>query len=156
VSSLSARAIIYYHDRSIHVTSEAIQVDNRVYPLDELTRVWHRREKRPWRELAGRGFWGLTYLFPFLGAALGLTVAIVLDLPFGARATIVVAAILVGLSAGPLLDPIMGKLDNSFDRGLHLHEIWVEHRGMEIRLLETRDASRFGRIYRAVQRAADA
>jgi hypothetical protein len=146
--------ITYYNDRLVQVTSAAIQVADQVYPLDELTRVWHRREKRSWRELAGRGFWGVTYLFPFVGAGLGLTVAIVLDLPFGARATIVVAAILVGLSAGPLLDPIMGKLDNSFDRGLYLHEIWVEHRGVEILLLQTRDAARFGRIYRAVQRAA--
>ena len=68
----------------------------------------------------------------------------------------IVAAILVGLSAGPLLDPILGKLDDSFDRGLHVHEIWVEWQGREILLLQTRDASRFGRIYRAVQRAAGA
>jgi hypothetical protein len=148
--------ITYYHDRSVQVTSSAIQVDDQVYPFDELSRVWHRREKKPWRELAGRGFWGVTYLFPFLGAAIGITVAFVLDLPLGARATIVVAAILVGLSAGPLLDPILGRLDSSFDRGLYIHEIWVERLGVEILVLQTRDASRFGRIYRAVQRAAGA
>ena len=146
--------ITYYHDRSVQVTSNAIQVDDQVYRFDELSRIWHRREKKPWRELAGRGFWGMTYLFPFVGAAVGLTVAFVLDIPFGARATIVVAAILVGLSAAPLLDPILDKLDSSFDRGLYVHEIWVERLGMEIMVLQTRDASRFGRIYRAVQRAA--
>jgi hypothetical protein len=138
------------------VTSEAIQVEDQAYRFDELTRVWHRREKKPWRELAGRGFWGVSFLFPFVGAAIGFAVAIVLDLSFGARATIVVAAILVGLSTGPLLDPILGRLDSSFDRGLHLHEIWVERYGVEILVLQTRDASRFGRIYRAVQRAAGA
>src|SRR5690554_5698138 len=106
--------ITYYHDRSVQVTSNAIQVDDQVYRFDELSRIWHRREKKPWRELAGRGFWGMTYLFPFVGAAVGLTVAFVLDIPFGARATIVVAAILVGLSAAPLLDPILDKLDSSF------------------------------------------
>jgi hypothetical protein len=148
--------ITYYHDRSVQVTSDAIEVDDQVYPLDELSRVWHRREKKPWRELAGRGFWGVTYLFPFAGAAIGLTVAFVLDLPVGARATIVVAAILVGLSAGPLLDPILGRLESSFDRGLYIHEIWVERFGVEILVLQTPDASRFGKIYRAVQRAAGA
>jgi uncharacterized protein DUF6232 len=152
----SAGTITYYHDRAVQVTSEAILVDDQVYLFEQLSRVWHRREKKPWRELAGRGFWGVTYLFPFLGAVIGFTVAIVLDLPLGARATIVVAAIVVGLSAGPLLDPILGKLDSSFDRGLHIHEIWVERYGVEILVLQTRDASRFGRIYRAVQRAAGA
>jgi Family of unknown function (DUF6232) len=148
--------ITYYDDRSVQVTSSAIQVDDQVYRFDDLSRVWHRREKKPWRELAGRGFWGVTYLFPFAGAAVGLVVAFVLDIPFGARATIVVAAILVGLSAAPLLDPILDKLDSSFDRGLYVHEIWVERFGVEILVLQTRDGSRFGRIYRAVQRATGA
>jgi Family of unknown function (DUF6232) len=132
--------ITYYDDRSVQVTSSAIQVDDQVYRFDDLSRVWHRREKKPWRELAGRGFWGVTYLFPFAGAAVG----------------IVVAAILVGLSAAPLLDPILDKLDSSFDRGLYVHEIWVERFGVEILVLQTRDGSRFGRIYRAVQRATGA
>lgn len=144
----------YYQDRSVQVTSAAIQVDGEVYPLAELTRVWYRRERRPWRELAGRGFWGLTYLLPLAAAVLGITIAFALDLSLGARVVIVVASILVGLSAGPLLDPILGKLDDSFDRGLHRYEIWVERYGVEVRVLQLRDAARFGRIYRAVQRAA--
>jgi hypothetical protein len=148
--------IIYYHDRTVQVTSTAIRVDGKAYPLDELTRVWYKRHQRSWRELAGRGFWGMTYLLPFVGAAAGLTIAFTLDLSLAARVIVIVAAILVGLSAGPLLDPILGKLDDSFDRGLHVHEIWVEWQGREILLLQTRDASRFGRIYRAVQRAAGA
>lgn len=147
--------ITYYRDRSVQVTSYALLVEDQIYPFDQLSRVWHRRDKRPWRELAGRGFWGVTYLFPFVGAAIGLTVAIVLDISLGARVTVVVGAILVGLSAGPLLDPILGKLDSSFDRGLYLHEIWVERDGRETRVLQVRNASRFGRIYRAIQRAAE-
>jgi hypothetical protein len=147
--------IVYYHDRSVQVTSAGIRVDDRVYPFDELSRVWHRRDKRSWRAVAGRGFWSVTYLLPFVAAVAGLVVAIVLDLPFGARVTIAVAALLVGLAAaGPLLDLILGKLDSSYDRGVYVHEIWVEHHGVEVRVLQTRDASRFGRIYRAVQRAA--
>lgn len=145
--------IVYYRDRSIEVTSAAIQVNGEVYPFDELTRVWHRRDKRSWKAVAGRGIWGATYLVPFVLAVIGLVTAVVLDVSFGARVTIVVGAILVGLSAGPLIDPILGRLDDSFDRGVHLYEIWVEHDGRQLRVLETWDASRFGRIYRAVQRA---
>jgi len=144
---------VYYHDRSVQVTSEAIEVDGEVYRFDELSRIWHRRDQRSWKALAGRGMWGLTYFSPILAAIFGLVVAFTVDLSFGTRVMIVVASILVGLSAGPLIDPILGKLDDSFDRGVHVYEIWVERDGEEIRLLQTRDASRFGRIYRAVQRA---
>lgn len=147
--------IIYYHDRSVQVTSEAIQIDDQQYPFDELERVWYVRDKPSWWELAGRGVWGLTYLLPFVGLIAGLLIAFWIDASLGAKATIVVASLLIGLSAGPLIDPILGKLDDSFDRGVHRHEIWVERLGMELRVFETRDASRFGRIYRAVQRAAE-
>jgi hypothetical protein len=146
---------VYYHDRSVQVTSAAIEVEGQVYPFDDLARVWHRRDRRSWKAVAGRGMWGLTLLLPVATAIIGFAVAFAFDLSFGARAIIVVAAILIGLSAGPLLDPILGKLDSSFDRGVHLYEIWVERDGAEIRLLQTRDASRFGRIYRAVQRAVE-
>lgn len=148
--------IVYYHDRSVQVTSAAIQVEGERYPFHELSRVWHKRDQRSWKAVAGRGMWGLTYLLPFAAAVFGFVVAFVLDLSFGARVVIIVAAILAGLSAGPLLDPIMSRFDDSFDRGVYLYEIWVEHNGVEVRLLQTRDASRFGRIYRAVQRAAGA
>lgn len=148
--------IVYYQDSSVQVTSTAIQVGEHVYPFDQLGQVWYRRDQRSWRELVGRGMWSLTYLLPVAVGITGIAVAFMLDLSFGARATVVVASILVGLLAGPLIDPILGKLDDSFDRGLYRHEIWVELHGLQVRVLETRDAARFGRIYRAVQRAAEA
>jgi hypothetical protein len=146
--------MIYYSDRSVRVTSTGIQVDGELHRFDQLTRIWHRRDQRSWRAVAGRGFWSLTSIAPLIAAVIGVVVAIQLDVGAGVRAVVVVAAILVGLAAGPLMDPVMGKLDDSFDRGVHLHEIWVERDGAEVLLLQTRDASRFGRIYRAVQRAA--
>jgi len=146
--------MIYYSDRSVKVSSTGIQVDGELYRFEELNRIWHRRDQRSWRAVAGRGFWSLTSISPLVAAVIGVVVAVQLDVSAGVRAVVVVAAILVGLAAGPLLDPILGKLDDSFDRGVYLHEIWVERDGEEVRLLQTRDASRFGRIYRAVQRAA--
>lgn len=154
-SALPDNMIIYYQDSSVQVTSQAIQVDGAVYPLHQLTRVWHEQDQRSWRELAGRGVWSMTYLLPFAGALIGFIAAFTLDISAGARVTVVVAAVLVGLSAGPLIDPILGKMDESFDRGLYRHRIWVELNGLEVQVLETRDAARFGRIYRALQRAAE-
>lgn len=148
--------IVYYHDRSVQVTSEAIQVDGEVYRFEQLSRVWHRRDQRSWKAVAGRGVWGLTTLAPIAAAVFGLVVAFTVDLSLGARVVIIVAAILVGLSTGPVIDLIASRFDDSFDRGVYLYEIWVERNGVEIRVLQTRDASRFGRIYRAVQRAAGA
>jgi hypothetical protein len=146
---------VYYRDQSVEVTSTGIRVDDRLFRFEELARVWHRRDHRSWSAVAGRGAWGMTLIAPVVAAALGLAVALQLDVTIGTRAAIVVAALLVGLGAALLLDPILGKLDESFDRGVHLHEIWAEHNGLEIRLLQTRDASRFGRIYRALQRAVN-
>lgn len=152
------RLIVYYQDRSVQVTSAAIEIEGRVYPLDQLGRVWYQRDRPSWRELASRGLWSLTYLVPTVIGLGGLVLAFVLDLSLGARITVIVASllVLVGLSVGPLIDPVLGKLDESFDRGLHRHEIWAEHNGLRVRLLETQDAARFGKIYRALQRAADA
>ncbi|MFD0788039.1 DUF6232 family protein, partial [Micromonospora azadirachtae] len=48
----------YYDDRSVQVTSTAIRVDDRIYPLAEISMVWHRRGSRSWRVLAGRGALG--------------------------------------------------------------------------------------------------
>lgn len=147
--------MIYYRDRSVRVTATELKVGPEVYPFAELSRIWHRRDQRSWRVVAGRGAWSLTFVSPLVAAVLGVVVAVQLDVSAGVRAAIVVAAILVGLAVGPLMDPVLGKLDDSFDRGIYLHEIWVERDGVETRVLQTRDASRFGRIYRAIQRAAE-
>src|SRR5690606_41847167 len=119
----------------LQVTSEAIEVVGEVYRFDERSRIWHRRDQRSWKALAGRGMWGLSYFSPILAAIFGLVVAFTVDLSLGTRVMIVVASILVGLSAGPLIDRILGKLDDPFVRGVHGYEIWVERDGVEIRLL---------------------
>ncbi|QSB15965.1 hypothetical protein JQS43_06440 [Natronosporangium hydrolyticum] len=149
--------IVYYQDPAVQVTSTAIEVDGRRYRLDQVRRVWFERDQRSWREIVGRGGWSLTYVLPLIGALLGFVAAFTLDVSFGTRITIAAASVLLGvLGIGPLWDPVLSKLDDSFDRGLYRHELWVEHNGVAVRLLETRDAARFGRIYRAVQRAAGA
>jgi Family of unknown function (DUF6232) len=46
-------------------------------------------------------------------------------------------------------------VDRSYDRGSRRLEIWGRVRGEDVLLLRTDNAQRFGRIYRALQRALD-
>lgn len=147
--------VIYYRDPSVQVTSYGIEIDGVLTPFDELTRVWHRRHSVSARAVATRGVLGLTLLAPILVSIAAIAITLRLDLSLATRVVIVVAAVLIGLGTALLLDPILDRMDASFDRGVHQHEIWAERGGVEICLLRTRDAARFGRIYRALQRAID-
>ncbi|HEY3010331.1 MAG TPA: DUF6232 family protein [Micromonosporaceae bacterium] len=145
----------YYRDATVLVTSDAVQVDGRRYPLVELTRVWHRRGARSWRRVAGRGALGLALLVPLATAAIGLVVALLIDASLGARILLVLGACLVGLLAGPLADVLLERVDRSYARGAQTLEIWATRRGAPVLLVRTDDALRFGQIYRALQRASE-
>ncbi|MET7750259.1 DUF6232 family protein [Micromonospora sp. NPDC005367] len=145
----------YYDDRSVQVTSTAIRVDDRVYPLAEISMVWHRRGSRSWRVLAGRGALGAAMAGPLAAAVLGVGLALWLDRSPTVTIAIVGASVLVGLAVGPVADFLFEYLDRSYARGSRQRELWVRWQGRHIRLLHTGDALRFGQIYRAVQRAVE-
>jgi Family of unknown function (DUF6232) len=151
----AASMVTFYDDRSVQITSDQFRVRGRAYPLRSLARVWHRRGRRSWRATAGRGALGMALLVPLGTAVLGLVVA----LQIHASATVTVALIggacLLGLAVGPLADLLLDRLDRSYDRGSHVREIWAEIQGRQVLLLRTADAQRFGRIYRALQRAIE-
>ena len=147
--------ITYYEDRSVQVTSAAVRVDGRSYPLAELGLVWHRRGVRSWRVLAGRGAIGVALAGPLVAAALGVGIALRLHLSPVVTVAVVGASVLVGLGVGPLADVLFEHLDRSYARGSRELEMWARWRGRPVRLLRTGDALRFGQIYRAVQRAME-
>ncbi len=147
--------ITYYRDRDVKVTSEAVQAGGRAYRLSELTRVWHRRGERSWSAVAGRGALGAAMLGPLVAAAVGIVVALRLDASTTTTVALVGAACLVGLAAGPIADFLLEHLDRSYSRGSRRLEIWADVRGTPVLLLQTRDALRFGQIYRALQRALE-
>ncbi|MFI7609188.1 DUF6232 family protein [Micromonospora sp. NPDC049366] len=147
--------ITYYDDRSVQVTSTAVRVDGRTFPLAEISMVWHRRGSRSWRVLAGRGAIGAAMAGPLVAAALGLALAIRLGRSPTVTIAIVGASVLVGLAVGPVADFLFEHLDRSYARGSRQLELWARWRGQPVRLLSTRDALRFGQIYRAVQRAVE-
>ncbi|MFI5847881.1 DUF6232 family protein [Micromonospora chalcea] len=147
--------ITYYDDRSVQVTSTAVRVDGRSYPLAELTTVWHRRGERSWRVLAGRGAIGAALAGPLVTAVLGIGLAVWLQRSAVVTIAIVGVSVLIGLAVGPVADFLFEFLDRSYARGSREMEMWADWRGRPVRLLHTRDAMRFGQIYRAVQRAME-
>ncbi|WP_046564512.1 DUF6232 family protein [Micromonospora sp. HK10] len=145
----------YYDDRAVQVTSTALRVDGRTYPLAELGMVWHRRGSRSWRVLAGRGAVGAALAGPLVAAVLGIGLAVWLHRSAVVTIAIVGASVLIGLGVGPLADVLFERLDRSYARGSRELEMWARWRGQPVRLLQTRDALRFGKIYRAMQRAME-
>ncbi|GGL87708.1 MULTISPECIES: DUF6232 family protein [Micromonospora] len=145
----------YYDDRGVRVTTTAIRVHERTFPLAEISAVWHRQGSRSWRVLAGRGALGAALAAPLVAALLGIALALWLDRSPTVTVAIVGAATLVGLGVGPLADFLFEYLDRSYARGSRERELWVRWRGTPVRLLTTPDALRFGQIYRAVQRAVE-
>lgn len=147
--------ITYYDDRFVRVTSAAMRVGGRSYPLTELTGVWHRRGARSWRVMAGRSALAAALIGPVVAAALGIVVALSIHASTTTTVTLVGVSCLVGLAAGPLADLLLDRLDRSYDRGAHDLQLWAEVRGTPVLVLQTRDALKFGQIYRALQRAME-
>ncbi|MEU7821176.1 DUF6232 family protein [Catellatospora sp. NPDC049133] len=154
--------IVYYRDPAVEVTSTAIHIHDRVFRLEDLEYVWHREitaDPRSMRRLAGRGALNAGVVVGAVLALLGLIylIAATVGDPGAAGRVLVPLAIvvlLVGL-AGPMLEWILHRLDHSYDQGISMHEIWAVWRGRELLLLRVADESRFGRIYRSIQRALE-
>lgn len=149
----------YYSDESVRVTSAAFEVDARSYPLRELAQVWHRRGARGTgqlrRTLLTRGALGLLPLLPLALGAVVATAALSVSLSSVNRVALLVAAGLVAMVSWPLLDIALSGVDRTYDRGTRVHEIWARWHGHDVLLLRTGNALRFGRVYRALQRALD-
>lgn len=161
--------ITYYRDETVAVTSTYIQVEDRRFRLSELRYVWHRQERPDWqvrRRTAGRGilnllmilsaFAGFVALVGLIASAYGESrVAAALGrLPFPRDTLLLVAVLLLVLGLVPLLwEWALHRVDDSYDRGNAIYEVWAETQGTQILLLRIDDAARFGKIYRALQRA---
>lgn len=153
----------YYQDSSVRVTSEWIEVGRRRFRIAELTYVWHQRGRpnaRTAYQLATR--YGLVALLtvPVVVAAILLANLLVSD--YGLIVVVGMAAVLatVGMTLlvvvlSPLVEFPLMALERSYDRGVEVREIWIQWRGRELLLLRTADAARFGRVYRAIERAVE-
>lgn len=153
---------VYYRDSAVEVTSTEVNIHNRVFKLNELEYVWHREipfDPAVRRRMMGRGALNIGVVVGGVLAALG--VVYLVTAAFGDATTVGRVllplggvVLLVGL-AGPLLELVLHRLDASYDQGAAVHEIWVVWRGKELMLLRIADESRFGKIYRSIQRALE-
>ena len=145
----------YYRDPEVWITSAGVRMNGRDLRLDDLRQVWHKRGRRNWGTIAGRGALGLAIFVPVLVGALGIVVAVLLDASRTTTVALAGGGILVGLAAAPLADMLLEHVDRSYDRGSHVREIWGRTPAGDVLLLRTPDAARFGKIYRALQRALE-
>jgi hypothetical protein len=152
---------VYYQDDTVQVTSELVHAGGHRVPVAELTYVWHVRGRgsvRSRSRLLGRGVLIFLLSIPPLVA-----MVCVLSLAYSAQdrgnwrlaVTIFAVCVVVALALTPFLELPLGWLDRSYDRGTGVYELWVQRQGQELMLLRIADAMRFGRIYRAVQRAVE-
>ncbi|HEX5742080.1 MAG TPA: DUF6232 family protein [Pilimelia sp.] len=139
----------------VELTADGFAVDGRVIPLAELSRVWHRHGGRSWRRLAGRGALVAMLVAPLGLAALAVVAAFALELTAMTTATVVMAAVVLGVAAFPLADLLLERMDRSYARGAREWEIWGRWRDEDVLLLRTRDQLEFGQVYRAITRALD-
>ncbi|MEU8663083.1 DUF6232 family protein [Actinoplanes philippinensis] len=145
----------YYRDPEVLITSSGVWMNGREFRLPELIQVWYTKGARSWGVIAWRGALGLAVLLPLLVGALAVLVALLLDMSLGTTAAMVVGGILVGLAVVPVADLMLERVDRSYDRGSRTLEIWGRVRGGDVLLMRTNNAQRFGRIYRALQRALE-
>jgi len=149
----------YYHDDAVHITSGGVQVGGAWYPLSTLTYVWHRR--------TGRLRHG-AYMVASRTAALGAVVALLVGGGFAARniklsgdqktlliAGGLIAVLLIGGIAAVGVEGMLELVDRTHEHGRGLHEIWVRCGDEETMIYSTTDSTRFGQIYRALQRAIE-
>ena len=147
--------ITYYKDPDVLVTSTGVRMGAQAYRLGDFAQVWHRRGRRSWGKVAGRGALGVTILIPVLVGALGILVALLIDASMSTTIALAGGGLLIGFLALPLADVMLEFVDRSYDRGSRDLEIWGRVRGADVLLLKTDNAQRFGQIYRALQRALD-
>jgi hypothetical protein len=145
----------YYRDEEVWITSAGIRMNGRDLRLSELIQVWHKRSRRSWRTIAGRGMLGVAMITPIVVGALGIAIALLIHASAALTIGLVGGGILVGLAAAPLADVLLEQVDRSYDRGSRDLEIWGRTRRGDVLLLRTSDAGRFGRIYRALQRVLE-
>jgi hypothetical protein len=152
----------YYRDGEVTVTETSVEVGMRAFPISELSLVWHERGRPTLRTASRRlGRLGLiaALTVPVLvGAVVIANLAVGesgLLAQLGVAAALVVFGLIGLLLLAPLIEFPMMALERSYDRGTGVREIWVRWRDQDLVLLRTADAARFGKIYRAIQRAVE-
>jgi Family of unknown function (DUF6232) len=152
-------ATTYYRDDAVHISSSGVRVRESWYPLETLSYVWHRR--------TGKLRHG-AYMITTRVAAIVLIVTLVAGSGIAARrinvsgdqkAMLIVggafAVVLLGGFAAFGVEGLLALVDRTHEHNRGLHEIWVRSGDREMMIYATTDTTRFGKTYRALQRAVE-
>jgi hypothetical protein len=153
---------VYYRDDLVRITDTTVEVGTHAIPLVELSYVWHQRGRPTLRTTSRRAArLGLIAVLTVPVVVGAVVVANLVAAEQGVAAKVAIAAVLVGvgllllLLLAPVIEFPMMALERSYDRGTDVREIWVRWQERDLMLLRTSDAARFGKIYRAIQRAIE-
>ena len=152
-------ATMYYDDNAVRIDSSGIRVGDVWYPLEALTYVWHRRTGR-----ILDGGWVLVSR----GTAVALVVALIvvgaraarrIDLSGDQKVMLVAGGILAIIVLGGIaafaVEWLLELVDRTHDRRHGRNEMWVRVDGVDRLIYSTTDTTRFGQVYRALQRAIE-
>ena len=149
----------FYRDSGVYVGSAEFQVEDQAYRLDDLELVWHRRGPRGAPGVAIILVRILVILTLFGGLAAAGVALLGLDITGYDLSTVIAGAVLGAVLAGSvgllLVEGAISVVERSYDKGSAEHQIWARHLNADILLFATRDKLRFGKIYRALQRAIE-
>jgi hypothetical protein len=155
----------HYRDDQIVVTSAYLRINDRTWQLSELDYVWHRQITPDWRVRGRTASRGLLNILMILAGLAGAVVLIAvlssayIELkitPIPKNTLLVVAILLLIMGFVPLIwEWALTRVDDSYDKGDAIYEMWATIHGAQILLLRLPDATRFSRIYRGLQRALE-
>ncbi|NUR73157.1 MAG: hypothetical protein HOU81_20255 [Hamadaea sp.] len=159
--------ITFYRDPTVVVTSTYLQIEDRRWRLSELEYVWHQESPATWRvrsRTAGRGVLntimtlagliGLVILVAFVAAA--YTEANIGGVHVPRNTLLLLALVLMAGGFGwAIWEWMLHRVDDSYDKGDAVYEIWAAASGTELLLLRLEDYTRYAKIYRAIERAVE-
>jgi hypothetical protein len=150
---------VFYRDRSVRIGSDALHVADQVYPLEDLELVWHRRGSRG---PAGAAVIATpVLLIVALIGCLAVGVVLIRRVPFAqyngavVLAGALVTVVLLGVLGMFAVDGLLSLVERSYRHGSVELQIWARYHGRDVLLFATRDRMRFGKVYRALQRAVE-
>jgi|SRR5688572_13534986 len=149
----------FYRDNAVYVGSAEFQVEDQAYRLDDLELVWHKRGPRGAPGVAlivGR----LVLILAVIGIIAGTGVAVRgVDISGYDTMTVLIGAVVGVVLAGTvglfLVEGVITLIERLYEKGGAEHQIWARYLNTDILLFATRDKLRFGKIYRALQRAIE-
>ncbi len=149
----------FYRDNAVYVGSAELQVEDRAYRLDDLELVWHRRGPRGAQGL-GLILGRILLVVGVLGAVAAAGVAARgVDYAQFDGAIVLAGAVLGVLLLGTVglfvVEGVITLVERSYEKGSSEHQIWARHLDDDVLLFATRDKLKFGKVYRALQRAIE-